>query len=208
MQRTLRLLMLMIAVATSLLLPAGAAAVHWQRGEKEQQQERERECERPGVDSVHSGDLLRQKDLAAGEATRIWAAGHLVKSLELIDSGPYAYTQNPLYLGRLLILTGFCIMARNEIYLNWIALAAGYLIFFGYYIPRKLRVEGGRLQKMHGEAWVRYKASVPILLPSLTRYPGKRTAWSLRRMVKNQEYLVLAGILLVLAFFAWKTWGT
>ncbi len=146
--------------------------------------------------------------VAAGEATRIWAAGHLVKSLELIDSGPYAYTQNPLYLGRLLILTGFCIMARNEIYLNWIALAAGYLIFFGYYIPRKLRVEGGRLQKMHGDAWVRYNAAVPILIPSLARYPGKRTPWSMGRAVKNQEYLVLAGILLVLAFFAWKTWGT
>lgn len=144
--------------------------------------------------------------VAAGESIRVWAAGHLVKSLELIDSGPYACTQNPLYLGRLLILTGFCIMAHNEYYLNWIALVLGYLIFFGYYIPRKLRVEGGRLQKMHGEAWVRYNAAVPILIPSLSRYPGKRTPWSLGRAVKNQEYLVLTGILLVLAFFAWKTW--
>ncbi len=145
--------------------------------------------------------------VAAGEAVRTWAAGHLIKSLELIDSGPYAYTQNPLYLGRLLILTGFCVMARNEYYLNWAALALGYLIFFGYYIPRKLRVEGGRLQKMHGEAWVRYSSAVPILIPSLTRYPGKRSPWSLSRAIRNQEYLVATGILLVLAFFAWKTWG-
>jgi protein-S-isoprenylcysteine O-methyltransferase Ste14 len=159
---------------------------------------------RPTLSLFFAGAVL----VAAGEATRIWAAGHLVKSLELIDSGPYAYTQNPLYLGRLLILTGFCVMARNDLYLNWVALVAGYLIFFGYYIPRKLRVEGGRLQKMHGEAWARYNASVPILVPSLTRYPGKRTAWSLRRTVKNQEHLVLAGILLTLAFFAWKTWGS
>ena len=144
--------------------------------------------------------------VAAGESVRIWAAGHLIKSLELIDSGPYAYTQNPLYLGRLLILTGFCVMAVNDYYLNWAALVLGYLIFFGYYIPRKLRVEGGRLKKMHGEAWLRYNAAVPILLPSLRRFPGKRTPWSLSRAVKNQEYLVLAGVLLVLAFFAWKTW--
>jgi protein-S-isoprenylcysteine O-methyltransferase Ste14 len=142
----------------------------------------------------------------AGETVRMWAAGHLIKSLELIDSGPYAYTQNPLYLGRLLILTGFCIMARNTYYLNWVALILGYLVFFFYYIPRKLRVEGGRLQKMHGEAWLRYNAAVPILVPSLTRYPGKTVPWSFQRALRNQELLVLLGILLVLAFFAWKTW--
>src|SRR3989338_5036177 len=39
----------------------------------------------------------------AGEALRMWAAGHLTKSVRLITSGPYAYTQNPIYLGRLLI---------------------------------------------------------------------------------------------------------
>jgi protein-S-isoprenylcysteine O-methyltransferase Ste14 len=142
-----------------------------------------------------------------GEAVRIWAAGHLVKSLELIDSGPYAFTQNPLYLGRLMILTGFCVMARSRWYLNWIALAIGYAVFFGYYIPRKLRVEGARLQKMHGASFTQYNSAVPILLPSLRRYPGKRSPWSFGRAVRNQEYLVLTGVLLVLAFFAWKTWG-
>lgn len=142
-----------------------------------------------------------------GEAVRLWAAGHLLKSLELIDSGPYAYTQNPLYLGRLLILTGFCVMAKSRFGLNWVALVLGYMVFFGYYIPRKLRVEGARLAKMHGEAFLRYNACVPILLPSLRRYPGKRSAWSLARAVRNQEYLVLTGVLLVLGFFAWKTWS-
>jgi len=142
-----------------------------------------------------------------GEAVRIWAAGHLVKSTELIDSGPYAFTQNPLYLGRLLILTGFCVMARSRWHVNWIALALGYVVFFGYYIPRKLRVEGARLHKMHGDSFSQYNAAVPILLPSLRRYSGKRTPWSFGKAVRNQEYLVLSGVLLVLAFFAWKTWG-
>lgn len=142
-----------------------------------------------------------------GEATRLWAAGHLLKSVELVDSGPYAYTQNPLYLGRLLILTGFCVMARSPYGLNWIALVLGHAIFFGYYIPRKLRVEGARLAKMHGEAFLRYNACVPILFPSLRRFPGRRSPWSLSRAIKNQEYLVLFGVLLVLGLFAWKTWS-
>ncbi len=142
-----------------------------------------------------------------GEAIRVWAAGHLVKSLELIDSGPYAYTQNPLYLGRLLILSGFCVSASTSYRLNWIVLLVGYALFFGYYMPRKLRVEGNRLRKMHGEAWVHYNAAVPILVPALTRYRGRERAWSLARALRNQEYLVLIGILSILAILAHKTWA-
>jgi protein-S-isoprenylcysteine O-methyltransferase Ste14 len=144
--------------------------------------------------------------VALGEAIRVWAAGHLVKSLELIDSGPYAYTQNPLYLGRLLILSGICVSALTRLRLNWILLLVGYVLFFGYYLPRKVRVEGNRLRKMHGDAWVQYNAVVPILVPSLTRYRGRDRAWSLTRAFRNQELLVLIGILLILAVLAYKTW--
>lgn len=158
---------------------------------------------RPAPRLFAVGTLL----VVLGEAVRIWAAGHLVKSVELVDSGPYAYTQNPLYLGRLLILTGFCIMARSRYGLNWIALGLGYAVFFGYYMPRKLRVEGTRLQKMHGEAFLRYSTAVPILFPTLTRYPGKGDHWSFDRAVKNQEFQVLTGVLLVLGLFAWRNWA-
>jgi len=140
----------------------------------------------------------------AGEALRIWAAGHLTKSVRLITSGPYAYTQNPLYLGRLLILTGLGIAARIDGYLNLVLLLAGYAVFFFYYIPRKLRVEGGRLARLHGPAFEEYRRSVPILIPALRRYPGGNDSWSFRLMVRNQEPLVLAGIVLVLGLLIWK----
>ncbi len=48
-----------------------------------------------------------------GETVRLWAAGHLVKSVRLVTSGPYARTQCPLYLGRLLILTGLGLAAHH-----------------------------------------------------------------------------------------------
>jgi protein-S-isoprenylcysteine O-methyltransferase Ste14 len=140
-----------------------------------------------------------------GEAIRIWAAGHLTKSVRLVTSGPYSYTQNPLYLGRLLILTGLAIAARTAWYLNLVALAVGYAVFFFYYIPRKLRVEGGRLARLHGQAFERYHRSVPILLPGWRRYDGGREPWSASRMVRNQEPLVVVAVLLVLGLLAWKT---
>jgi protein-S-isoprenylcysteine O-methyltransferase Ste14 len=144
-----------------------------------------------------------------GEAMRVWAAGHLVKSVRLITSGPYAYTQNPLYLGRLLILTGLGIAARQEAYLNLLALAIGYAIFFFYYIPRKLRVEGARLARLHGAQFEAYHRAVPILFPSTQRYAAAGAErWSFPQMVRNQEPLVAAGLFLVLGLLTWRLGST
>src|ERR1044072_9508963 len=38
-----------------------------------------------------------------GLALRAWAAGHIRKYAQLATSGPYAFTRNPLYLGRFLL---------------------------------------------------------------------------------------------------------
>src|SRR6185503_6872573 len=67
---------------------------------------------------------------ALGEALRIWAAGYLVKTKQLITGGPYAHVRNPLYLGRLLILTGVAIAARMPWFANLGVLAIGYVVFF------------------------------------------------------------------------------
>ena len=140
-----------------------------------------------------------------GESMRLWAAGHLVKSVRLITSGPYAYTQNPLYLGRLLILTGLAIATPAPAFLNLIALAVGYAVFFLYYIPRKIRVEGGRLARLHGAEFETYHRSVPILFPGFRRFPGAATGpWSFRQMVTNQEPIVVVGLALAFGLLFWK----
>ena len=50
----------------------------------------------------------------AGEAMRIWAAGHLEKGREVTSSGPYGFTRHPLYLGSKMIGVGlaFCDVAQ------------------------------------------------------------------------------------------------
>jgi len=135
---------------------------------------------------------------AAGEAIRFWAAGHLLKTKELITSGPYRYTRNPLYLGRLLILTGLCIMCRLPYYGNWILLVVGYAVFLGYYMPRKERVEPARLRAIHGEDYERYFRAVPALLPKFTPYAhASNLGWSSDRMLRNREVWMVIGIVAI-----------
>jgi len=146
--------------------------------------------------------------VVVGEAIRFWAAGHLLKSKELVTAGPYAYTQNPLYLGRLLIYTGFCLMAVLPYHGNLIVLALGLVVFFGYYIPRKIRVEGQRLASLHGAAWEEYHEDMPILLPRFTPYAKVVPApWRVERMVRNKEYAMVLGVGVISAFFGLKAYG-
>lgn len=150
----------------------------------------------------------------AGESVRFWAAGHLLKSKELAVSGPYRYTQNPLYLGRLLILTGFCLMAYVPVRVpgatvpgNLALLAAGYLVFFLYYMPRKVRVEGTRLRELHGAAWEGYFKSVPILFPRLTPHGENVRVWEPERMQRNREHWMLTGVLVTTLLFFLKAFA-
>jgi protein-S-isoprenylcysteine O-methyltransferase Ste14 len=145
--------------------------------------------------------------VACGEGVRLWAAGHLRKTVELVTSGPYRYTRNPLYLGRLLVFTGLCIMARLPFGLHWIVLLVGYAVFFGYYLPRKERVEPTRLRETHGEAYDRYFRAVPALFPTLRPYPdGASIGWSSERMLRNREpwmVLTLLGVSLLLLWVSY-----
>lgn len=140
-----------------------------------------------------------------GEWLHTWAHGHLIKTRELITSGPYAYTQNPLYLGRLLLVTGFLIAARLPGWANLACLALAWALFFGYYMRRKTRVEGRRLRAFHGAVWEDYHRSVPVLFPSLRRYPrseNRRFSW--RIMAYHREYITHLLLLAGLAVLAWK----
>jgi protein-S-isoprenylcysteine O-methyltransferase Ste14 len=143
---------------------------------------------------------------ALGEAVRFWAAGHLLKTKELITSGPYRYTRNPLYLGRLLILTGLCVMCRLPYFANWILLFAGYAVFFLYYMPRKERVEPARLRAVHGDAYDRYFKAVPALLPTLKPYASaSNLGWSSDRMIRNREAWMVVGIIAITLFLLWRS---
>ena len=155
---------------------------------------------RPTPMSVTAGFVF----LLVGEAVRVWAAGHLVKNVELVVAGPYRFTRNPLYLGRLLIFSGLCVMARMPYGINLGLLALGWVVFFSYYLPRKERIESARLQGLHGEAYDRYREAVPALFPTRSPIPETTsTGWSSRRLIRNREHWMVLAMAIVWLLMLW-----
>lgn len=157
---------------------------------------------RPTWWSVLAGGAL----VALGEAVRVWAAGHLFKTQQLVTSGPYRYTRNPLYLGRLLIVSGVALMAWFGPRVNLALLAAFWLVFFGYYMPRKERIEPRRLARLHGDAYREYRDGVPALFPRRSGWPTGTGHWRLERFRRNREHWMVAGLALMLVIFAARAW--
>jgi len=126
-----------------------------------------------------------------GEAVRMWAAGHLVRKQELATSGPYAYIRDPLYFGRLFLLTGFCVMGWGYCLL---LLPVGLGIFFATYMPRKYKKEMKWLEDIFGDDYRRYAASVRSLIPRLTPYPdsaNKKWSFTLFWKENREQYFIL-----------------
>ena len=149
---------------------------------------------RPSPGTVSAGFSVA----AVGEAIRVWAAGHLCKTVRLVTSGPYRYTRNPLSLGRLLIFTGIAIMARVPGGATIGVLVAGWIVFFAYYLPRKERVEPARLRALHGAAYDHYRDVVGKLFPRWPPYRGGADAgWSSERLLANREHWMIAAVILI-----------
>jgi len=142
----------------------------------------------PNKLSLIMGSLI----VFAGEAIRVWASGHLIRNEEVTTSGPYAYLRDPLYLGRFLLLIGFCTMAWGY---NWIVLLVGLGVFSLYYMPRKYRKEMARLEGIFGEEYTAYASYTRSLLPRLRPYPrARKRPWRFDLFWKeNREQYFLLG---------------
>jgi len=124
-----------------------------------------------------------------GESIRIWAAGHLEKSKEVTQSGPYRYTRHPLYLGSSLIGIGMAVIANN-----WVvaAIVIAYLVLT---LTAAMRSEEAHLREKFGDAYDAYaeKRAEPMV-----------RQFSLARAVGNREHHTIAGLLTGFALLALK----
>jgi protein-S-isoprenylcysteine O-methyltransferase Ste14 len=127
----------------------------------------------------------------AGEAIRVWAAGHLEKGREVTKSGPYRFIGHPLYLGSTLIGIGFAV-ATNSLIVG--VLAALYL---GLTLGAAIRSEEAGLRAKFGAEYVDYRAG---------RVTDVVRSFSLARAIRNREQRAVAGLAGVMFLLALKAW--
>jgi protein-S-isoprenylcysteine O-methyltransferase Ste14 len=122
---------------------------------------------------------------ACGLALRAWAAGHLAKNQRLAQSGPYAATRNPLYLGTLITALGLAAAADSA------GLAALFaVVFMLVYLPAIELEEQHLIAILPG--YREFAARVPLLWPRWPRDWGP-DSFSGRLYWRNQEYQAVTG---------------
>lgn len=103
--------------------------------------------------------------LVAAMGGRIWASVHLTgrKNRELVTSGPFSLTRNPLYFFSLLGFVGAGLVFESVT----LAVLMG-LVFFVAHWPT-IRTEERQLEALFGDEYRRYRERVPRFLPVLGR---------------------------------------
>jgi protein-S-isoprenylcysteine O-methyltransferase Ste14 len=135
---------------------------------------------------------------------RGYAAGYVKKNAELTQTGPYAYTRNPLYLGSILAAFGFAFASRQ-----WYLMVLLAVLFLVIYGPVILSEE--RFLRGHFPDFDAYAARVPRLLPRLTAAPTAQSAptaaFSPERYRKHREYNSVMGAAALYATLLLLMWA-
>ncbi len=126
---------------------------------------------------------------AAGEALRVWAAGHVEKSREVTRSGPYRFTRHPLYVGSTVLAAGVVLASRSGVVA---AIAAVYMIAT---ITAAIRTEEAFLRQTFGSTYDEYRAA---------RYEPMNRRFSFARVMRNREYRAIVGLIIGFVLLALK----
>jgi protein-S-isoprenylcysteine O-methyltransferase Ste14 len=127
---------------------------------------------------------------------RGYAAGYVKKNRELTITGPYAHVRNPLYLGSILIASGFAVAL-----MSWPFAAALAVFFLLIYVPVIASEEAFLRDTFLEFEW--YCARVPRLIPRITpvRAPdgdrGQSGSFSWELYRKHREYNSAIGAALI-----------
>lgn len=129
-----------------------------------------------------------------GEALRIWAAGHLNKSREVTQSGPYQYFAHPLYVGSSVMGVGLAIASGSV----WVVILI--VIYLGSTITAAVRSEEAFLRQKFGDQYDRYRRGEG----------GSRDAaaatrrFSMAQARANHEYRAMIGVVLAVLLLSLK----
>jgi protein-S-isoprenylcysteine O-methyltransferase Ste14 len=125
----------------------------------------------------------------AGEALRIWAAGHLEKSREVTRSGPYRWTRHPLYVGSAILGVAVAVAGAS------LAAAVLIVIYLAATFSAAIRTEEAFLRATFGQEYDEY-----------CRGDGAAVhrRFSFARAWRNREYRAVLGVAAVFVVLSLK----
>ena len=118
----------------------------------------------------------------SGWLLRVWGGSYIgsktvdareVRTDELVTCGPFSYSRNPLYLGSTLMPIGFFPELTPT---GFVFLVTATLLLHLYFISK----EEDAMLKTYGDAFNKYRASVPKLFPRFKPFTGgdiRRPNW-------------------------------
>ena len=118
----------------------------------------------------------------SGWLLRVWGASYIgsktvqapeVRTDQLVTSGPFSYSRNPLYLGSTMMTIGFFPELTP---IGFVFLVAGTFLLLLYFISK----EEDAMLKTYGDAFNKYRANVPKLFPRFkpfTSGDARRANW-------------------------------
>jgi len=113
--------------------------------------------------------------VAAGESIRLWSVRHIGvisrtrsdRLGPLVASGPFALVRNPLYIGNILLWTGFAVTVG----VWWLTVAI--VVVLGAEYHAIVRWEEQLLLARMGDAYRAYARQIPRWIPGSTRQPAR-----------------------------------
>lgn len=116
----------------------------------------------------------------AGEAVRIWAAGHLNKAREVTTSGPYRFVAHPLYVGSSIMGAGLAIASGS------VAASAMIAVYLAATLMAAITREEALLRAKFGGAYDAYRRAGRV---------DQRRSFSASLAIANREYRAVAGFI-------------
>jgi hypothetical protein len=121
----------------------------------------------------------------AGEALRVWAAGHLNKSREVTSSGPYQWFAHPLYVGSSVMGVGLAVASGS------VAVAALIATYLTATLTAAIKNEEAFLRRAFGDAYDRYRRSAGTTESGAA---ANRRRFSMAQVRANREPRTIAGV--------------
>ena len=133
---------------------------------------------------------------AAGEAIRIWAAGHLRKSREVTVSGPYRWVAHPLYVGSAVMGAGLAFAAMS------IPVAVLIVVYLVATLTAAIKSEEAYLRRTFGDQYDLYKNGVAA--KRRERSAASQRRFSIQQAMANREYRAVGGLAVTILLLIWK----